>query len=90
MNSPNGEASGGAPSRARSGQLSRLYGRLPIGWLQLRRHHGRLLAAATGSAFANMLVSVQLGIASSTNAMVRTGYSPFRADIVVSPASTST
>ncbi len=90
MNSPNGKAFGGAPSRWLGSRLSRLVGRLPIGWLQLRRHRGRLLAAVTGIAFANMLVFVQLGIASSMNEVVRTSYSPFRADIVVSPASTST
>ena len=68
----------------------RLFGRLPIGWLQLKHHRGRLIAAVTGIAFANMLVFVQLGIATAMNDVVRTSYTPFRADILITPASAST
>ena len=64
----------------------RLFGRLPVGWLQLRHHRMRLAAAVAGVAFANMLVFVQLGILSAMNDVVRTSYSPFRADIVISPS----
>lgn len=68
----------------------RLLGRLPIGWLQLRHHRMRLAAAVAGVAFANMLVFVQLGIASAMNGVVRTSYSPFRADIMISPSNANT
>ena len=67
-----------------------LLGRLPVGWLQLRHHRMRLAAAVAGVAFANMLVFVQLGILSAMNDVVRTSYSPFRADIVISPSNTNT
>lgn len=68
----------------------RLFGRLPVGWLQLRHHRMRLAAAVAGVAFANMLVFVQLGILSAMNDVVRTSYSPFRADIVISPSNANT
>ena len=67
-----------------------LFGRLPIGWLQLAHHRGRMVAAVAGIAFANMLVFVQLGIASAMNGVVRTSYSTFRADIVISPLNANT
>ena len=67
-----------------------LLGRLPVGWLQLRHHRMRLAAAVAGVAFANMLVFVQLGILSAMNDVVRTSYSPFRADIVISPSNANT
>lgn len=68
---------------------ARLLGRLPIGWLQLRHHRGRLAAAVIGVAFANMLVFVQLGIASSMDEVIRASYSPIRAHILISPAGVS-
>ena len=68
----------------------RLFGRLPVGWLQLRHHRMRLAAAVAGVAFAIMLVFVQLGILSAMNDVVRTSYSPFRADIVISPSNANT
>ncbi len=67
-----------------------LFGRLPIGWLQLTHHRGRMVAAVAGIAFANMLVFVQLGIASAMSGVVRTSYNPFRADIVISPLHANT
>lgn len=36
--------------------LTRLLGRLPIGWLQLVHNRGRLAAAVAGVAFANILI----------------------------------
>ena len=50
----------------------RLFGRLPVGWLQLRHHRMRLAAAVAGVAFANMLVFVQLVILSAMNEKLRT------------------
>ncbi|THV12374.1 ABC transporter permease DevC [Rhizobium rhizophilum] len=64
--------------------LSLLFGRLPIGWLQLRHNRGRLAAALAGVAFATMLVFVQLGIMGALNGTIRTSYSPFTADIIIS------
>jgi putative ABC transport system permease protein len=69
--------------------VAQLFGRLPIGWLQLRHHRGRLAAAVTGVAFANMLVFVQLGISSSMNDVIRKSYTPFRAHIIISAANIS-
>lgn len=65
---------------------ARLLGRLPIGWLQLTHHRGRMVAAIAGIAFANMLVFVQLGISSAMSDVVRASYGTFRADIVISPS----
>ncbi|QGG92029.1 FtsX-like permease family protein [Agrobacterium sp. MA01] len=64
--------------------LSLLFGRLPIGWLQLRHNRGRLLAALAGVAFATMLVFVQLGIMGALNGTIRTSYTPFTGDIIIS------
>ena len=41
--------------------LSRLLGRLPIGWLQLIHNRTRLAAALAGVMFANILIFMQLG-----------------------------
>lgn len=65
--------------------LGFLIGRIPIGWLQLSHNHTRLAAAVAGVAFANLLVFVQLGIVASINSLVYLTYTPFRADIVISP-----
>ncbi|MCM2450251.1 ABC transporter permease DevC [Agrobacterium vitis] len=64
-----------------------ILGRLPIGWLQLTHNRARLIAAVAGIAFANLLVFVQLGVVASMNGVVQMSYSPFRADIMVSPES---
>lgn len=57
--------------------LTRLLGRLPIGWLQLRHNPGRLLAAVAGVAFANVLVFVQLGLSGSLEEAVVRPYRLF-------------
>ena len=41
--------------------LTALFGRLPIGWLQLRHNRARFAAALAGVAFANVLVFMQIG-----------------------------
>ena len=41
--------------------LTKLLGRLPIGWLQLVHNRMRLLSAVAGVAFANILIFMQLG-----------------------------
>jgi putative ABC transport system permease protein len=64
--------------------LQRLFGRLPIGWLQLTHKRGRFAAALAGVAFANVLVFVQLGLMNSMGAATLKPYSFFQADIMIS------
>jgi putative ABC transport system permease protein len=71
--------------------LTRLLGRLPIGYLQLTHHPGRLLAALAGVAFANVLVFVQLGLAGSMAESVAIPYRLFQPDLlIVSPVESET
>jgi putative ABC transport system permease protein len=64
--------------------LQRMFGRLPIGWLQLTHKRGRFAAALAGVAFANVLVFVQLGLMNSMAAATLRPYSFFAADIMIS------
>ena len=64
--------------------LQRLFGRLPIGWLQLTHKRGRFAAALAGVAFANVLVFVQLGLMNSMGAATLKPYEFFQADIMIS------
>lgn len=64
--------------------LQRLFGRLPIGWLQLTHNRTRFVAALAGVAFANVLVFVQLGIMNSMAAATLRPYDFFQADIMIS------
>ncbi len=64
--------------------LQALFGRLPIGWLQLTHNRTRFAAALAGVAFANVLVSVQLGIMNSMGAATLRPYDLFRADVMIS------
>ena len=64
--------------------LTYLFGRLPIGCLQLSHNRGRLLAAVAGVAFANLLVLMQLGILGALNGSTIAPYSMFDADIIIS------
>ena len=64
--------------------LSLLFGRLPIGWLQLTHSRGRFFAAVAGVGFANLLVFMQLGIMGALNASTIAPYSMLRADIILS------
>lgn len=70
--------------------LAWLFGRLPIGWLQLSHNKARLAAALSGVAFANLLVFMQLGIMGALNGSTVAPYSLFEADIIVSAASGNT
>jgi putative ABC transport system permease protein len=69
-----------------SGLLQWLFGRLPIGWLQLNHKRGRFIAALSGVAFANVLVFVQLGIMNSMATATLRPYAFFNADIMISAA----
>ena len=64
--------------------LQALFGRLPIGWLQLTHSRTRFAAALSGVAFANVLVFVQLGIMMSMATATLKPYSFFQADIMIS------
>ncbi|MFN3718058.1 MAG: FtsX-like permease family protein [Rhizobium rhizophilum] len=70
--------------------LQRLFGRLPIGWLQLTHNRTRFAAALAGVAFANVLVFVQLGIMNSMGAATLRPYDFFQADILISAGDAST
>lgn len=64
--------------------LQLLLGRMPIGWLQLISNKLRFAAAATGVAFACILVFVQLGMMGSFSEAVRISYRALKADIMIS------
>lgn len=70
--------------------LSKLLGRMPIGWLQLSHSKGRMLAAISGVAFANVLVFVQLGILGALSGTINFSYNPLSADILVSSSNANT
>ena len=70
--------------------LTRLLGRLPIGWLQLVHQRGRFAAALSGVAFANVLVFVQLGLMSSMGVSTLRPYQFFQGDILISAADANT
>jgi len=64
--------------------LTILFGRLPIGWLQLTHSRGRFVAAVAGVAFANLLVFMQLGIMGALNNSTVAPYDILDADIILS------
>lgn len=64
--------------------LTFLFGRLPIGWLQLTHSRGRFFAAVAGVAFANLLVFMQLGIMGALNSSTVAPYQLLYADIILS------
>ncbi len=64
--------------------LTLLFGRLPIGWLQLTHSRGRFVAAIAGVAFANLLVFMQLGIMGALNSSTVAPYGLLNADIILS------
>lgn len=70
--------------------LTLLFGRLPIGWLQLTHSRGRFIAAVRGVAFANLLVFMQLGIMGALNSSTVTPYEMLNADIILSSKDGST
>lgn len=64
--------------------LQALFGRLPIGWLQLTHNPTRFAAALAGVAFANVLVFVQLGIMNAMGTATLKPYTFFQADLMIS------
>jgi putative ABC transport system permease protein len=73
-----------------SALLTRLLGRLPIGWLQLRHNRTRLLAALAGVAFANVLVFMQLGFLGALHEAAILPYRALDADILISAPDANT
>lgn len=69
--------------------LQALFGRLPIGWLQLTHSRTRFAAALAGVAFANVLVFVQLGIMNSMAIATLKPYEFMRADIMISASNSN-
>jgi putative ABC transport system permease protein len=71
--------------------LTRLLGRLPVGFLQLTHNPTRFAAALAGVAFANVLVFVQLGLAGSMYESVAIPYRLFQPNLLlISPSDTET
>lgn len=70
--------------------LTWLFGRLPIGWLQLSHSRTRLVAAVAGVAFANLLVFMQLGIMGALNNSTVAPYALIDADIILSSSEGNT
>lgn len=70
--------------------LTRLLGRLPIGWLQLTHNPARLAAALAGVAFANILVFMQLGFLGALIDSIRLPYAEMDADILISSSDANT
>jgi len=70
--------------------LTRILGRLPIGWLQLMHNRMRLIAALAGVAFANILIFMQLGFLGALSESTKLPYELFNADILVYSPETNT
>ncbi|NJM33394.1 MAG: ABC transporter permease [Rhodomicrobium sp.] len=74
-----------------TGFLTRLLGRLPVGFLQLTHSPARFAAALAGVAFANVLVFVQLGLTGAMYESVATPYRLFEPDLLlISPYDSET
>lgn len=70
--------------------LTLLFGRLPIGWLQLMHNRGRFAAALAGVAFANLLIFMQLGFLGALQDTAKLPYGLLDADILISAPDANT
>lgn len=70
--------------------LTRLFGRLPIGWLQLTHNRTRFFAALAGVAFSNILIFMQLGFLGALLESVALPYRMMEADIVIQASDANT
>ncbi len=70
--------------------LTYLFGRLPIGWLQLNHNKMRFAAALAGVSFANILVFVQLGFLGALTGSIAFPYRMMNADILVQASDANT
>ncbi len=66
--------------------LTRLLGRLPLGWLQLQHNKTRLAAAVGGVVFANVLIFMQLGFMAALFKTSVLAHLSFQTDIVLTSA----
>jgi putative ABC transport system permease protein len=73
-----------------TGILTRLFGRLPIGWLQLIHNRTRFAAAISGVAFANILIFMQLGFLGALISSIGLPYQMMNADILVMSSDANT
>jgi len=64
--------------------LERLFGRIPLGWLQLTNRKGRFVSAIVGVGFAVTLVLFQLGFIGALSGSVTLPYQSMRADVILS------
>lgn len=70
--------------------LTALFGRLPIGWLQLKHNRTRFAAAIAGVTFANVLIFMQLGFLGALVESTKLPYHPLTADILISASDANT
>lgn len=70
--------------------LTRLLGRLPIGWLQLIHNKTRLISALAGVVFANALIFVQLGFMGALLGSTKLPYDQMNADLLISASDMNT
>jgi putative ABC transport system permease protein len=70
--------------------LTYIFGRLPIGWLQLKHNKTRFAAAIAGVAFANILIFMQLGFLGALVETTKLPYRPMVADILISASDANT
>ncbi len=70
--------------------LTRILGRLPIGWLQLAHNRTRFASALAGVAFANILIFMQLGFLGALIESIRLPYEAMNAQILISGSDMNT
>lgn len=70
--------------------LTRLFGRLPIGWLQLTHNRTRFAAALAGVAFANILIFMQLGFLGALIESIKMPYRMMDGQILVQASDANT
>lgn len=70
--------------------LALLFGRLPLGWLQLTHRKGRFAGAIAGVGFADLLVFFQLGFVGALGTSVERPYQAIQAEIILSAPATRT
>ena len=70
--------------------LAWLFGRVPIGWLQLTHNRARLAAALAGVAFANILVLMQLGFLGALINSIRLSYDAMAGELLISSSDMNT
>lgn len=90
MSAPSNSSGWAVLDAAISQGLERVLGRMPIGWLQLRHHRSRLLAAVGGVAFASLLVLMQLGFQGALIGSISLPYRALDADLIISAADMNT